>query len=161
MTTNRIPGFIWASVSVGIFRNMEDIEYALSKMCTSRTWDKSLSFCIQPAATLDLVTIRPSLFGGKGNMSRTEICKLGESIGLQECPQEVGPQLLIQGKVEKGIEEVFIASTEPMGSKNDVFLTISSRYGPLWLNCYVDFTEGFNSGDVWVFVKPRKQEKRQ
>lgn len=154
-----IPGFIWASVNVGIFRSIDDIEYALSQLPIGRSWDKSMSFEIQQFETLDLVTIRPYVHERKKEkMSRVEICQLGISLGLRPCPQEVGPQLLIQGKAEKGVEEVFIASTEPMGGRNDVVLTISQRFGPFWLNCYVDPTEGWSSQSPWVFVKPRKQE---
>jgi len=151
-----IPSFTWTSVNVGIFRTIDDLEYALSRLPIGRTWDKSLAFTIQPFKTLDLVTIRPRLYEKqKAKMSRLEICQLGVRLGLEECPQEVGPQLLIQGKAERNIEEVLIASTEPMGGRKDVGLTISQRFGPFWLNSYVDPEEGWNTDTVWVFVKPR------
>jgi len=152
-----IPSFTWASVNVGIFRTIEDLEYALSQLPIGRTWDKSLPFTIQPFKTLDLVTIRPRFYEKqKAKMSRPEICQLGVRLGLEECPQEVGPQLLIQGKAERNVEEVFIASTESMGGRKDVGLTISQRFGPLWLNSYVDPEEGWDTDTVWVFVNPRK-----
>lgn len=153
-----IPSFTWASVNVGIFRTLEDLEYALSQLPIGRSWDKdNLPFTIQPFKTLDLVTIRPCLYEHeKKKMSRLEICQLGIRLGLEECPQEVGPQLLIQSKAERSVEEVFIASTEPLGGRKDVGLTISQRFGPFWLNSYVDPEEGWNTNTVWVFVKPRK-----
>ncbi len=153
---SKIPDFIWATVNVGIFRTMDDIEYALLQLPIIRSWDKSLPFVIQSFKTLDLVTIRPCLFGGKRKrMSRLEICQLGVSLGLQECPQEVGPQLLIQGKASCGYEEVNIASTEPMGNRKDVYLIVGNR-GTAGLGCYVEDAKGFDTNTLWAFVKPRK-----
>ena len=157
---SKVPDFIWATVNVGIFRTMDDIEYALSQLPIIRSWDKSLPFMSQSFKTLDLVTIRPCLFEGeKKRMSRLEICQLGVSLGLQECPQEVGPQLLIQGKAPGGYEEVNIASTEPLGSRKDVYLVVGNR-GTAGLGCYVEDEKGFDTHTLWAFVKPRKQERQ-
>ena len=135
------------------------LHYAsITALNASNGWDplKSLPFTIQPFKTLDLVTIRPCLFGGKRKrMSRLEICQLGVSLGLQECPQEVGPQLLIQGKASCGYEEVNIASTEPMGNRKDVYLIVGNR-GTAGLGCYVEDAKGFDTNTLWAFVKPRK-----
>ena len=95
------------------------------------------------------------MLGQVANLSRAEICRLGVDRGLMECPQEVGPQLIIQGKLPKGSLEMKIASVEPLGGKCDILMSVNSRLGMPWVHVEFDPATGFDPDTLWIFVKSK------
>ncbi|MBU2539634.1 hypothetical protein KJ786_00515 [Patescibacteria group bacterium] len=107
---------------------------------------------------LDLVNISVADLGFKNGETREKIYARAKELGLELCPNEVGPQLRLQYKDQpKG--EVLIIAMEPItDSDGDLELFhVDHNDNSLWLNSYYA-----HSGSVWngnypfVFVLPRK-----
>ncbi|MSU55731.1 MAG: hypothetical protein EXS51_00265 [Candidatus Taylorbacteria bacterium] len=149
---------VWRTVKVGTYPTCADLEKAVNGKCGGRTWFSSLPFIIQPAGTLELTLVKGFQLGQRRNASRKEICELAKRARLQECPNEVAVQLVLQDFIDPYTFETNIGSTEKLGDRSDCYMSVNSRLGMVWLNCYVDQPEGFEPSIVWVFVVPQTEK---
>ena len=107
---------------------------------------------------VDLVNISVAELGFKDGATRKDIYERAISLGLELCPNEVGPQLRLQYKDQPNGEWLRIAM-EPITDSDGylrVFLVVHDDDG-LWLDGYYGRPDNFWDGHYhFVFVRPRK-----
>ena len=107
---------------------------------------------------LDLVNIATFELGFKGCAQRDEIYKRAKDLGLELCPIEVGPQLVLQygGRY---IGEWLLIATEPVlfpDGTQEILSVMRDEYNMV-LCAHGGQPEHFwHPEQQWVFILPRK-----
>jgi hypothetical protein len=115
---------------------------------------------------IDLVRVTKSILGIKGIVPIEKVWEVALRSGLELCPQETGPQLVLQWK---GIEDDFVRLAMQTFPGNWCLpeeppctfscgvsfgqVGLGSTYGPGALHGNGD---DYSDNNVWIFVKPRK-----
>lgn len=104
---------------------------------------------------VDLVVVTPKELGFNGNATYKDICAKANELGLDLCPNEVGPQLRLQYTDQPKDEWLLIAMEAIAGSDGYlVVFLVGHGDGGLWLDA-----DGGDPGGVWsagyrfVFVR--------
>jgi len=126
-------------------------------------WAKNLlsktAFTVADKETeVDLVSVATFELGFKTFISREEIYKRAEELGLELCPAEVGPQLALQYEGQFEGEWIMIAM-EPLASPDGTseIFSVRCENSKLMLCAYDSKPDKeWHSEQQWVFVLPRK-----
>jgi len=112
----------------------------------------------QEVMEVDLVIITGQEMGFEESVSRTAICDRAIELGLQKCPDEVGPALRNQ-YLDQPYGEWLVIGMDPITYHNGglYLLSVGSNISGLWFilehghpNCI------WNPDTKWVFILPRK-----
>ncbi|MDO8512011.1 MAG: hypothetical protein Q7S57_01960 [bacterium] len=109
--------------------------------------------------TLDLFLLRPGQFGIESNSSIDQILTAAVQAGLESCPRELAPYLLIKDKVAYG--ETFLVGMRPIfirrGSTSCVSTFYVNRpYRRLEHRCCCEGQVFCERYSTWLFVMTRK-----
>lgn len=155
----------WLTIKVGTgFRNATDFYLAFQKRRIKiRDWAREIlehkEFVpLAEKKELDLVNVATFELGFTKGASTKEIYEKAKALGLELCPIEVGPQLVLQYKGRYNGEWVIIATTPvllPDGKKE--ILSIKCEEGETVLCAHGGDPESWwNPEQQWAFVLPRK-----
>ena len=153
----------WRTLKLGTgLKIADDFRTALKKAdCNIGEWGNNILG--QPAFTVadmetevELVIASGTDLGFKGSATRADIYKRAQELGLDLCPNEVGPQLRLQYTDQPNGEWLLIAM-EPItdsGGDLDVFRVERNDDGTQWL--IGDFggpVSVWDAGYRWVFLR--------
>jgi hypothetical protein len=143
----------WRTIKLGTgLKTADDFIKVLKKAdCEITDWGKDIIG--KPAFTVateemevELVNVSGAELGFTSNVTRADIYKRAVELGLDLCPNEVGPQLRLQYKDQPEGEWLLVAMEPIIGSGGglSVFIVGRDGGGELWLDGY----DG-HPGDVW------------
>ncbi len=153
----------WKKIKLGTgLKDADDFRKALKKAdCNIGDWSNDIlgkpAFAVSPEETeVELVVVSVAELGFKEGATRADIYKRAQELGLDLCPNEVGPQLRLQYKDQHKGEWLLIGMEPITGSDGRLRVFIVGRYdhGKRWLG-------GRNGGPVyfwdagyrWVFLR--------
>jgi hypothetical protein len=117
------------------------------------------AFTIAPTEQeIDLVVVTVGELGFKNGAKYSDICQRAQELGLELCPNEVGPQLRLQYKDQPKGEWLRIAMEPITDSGGDRFIfKVGHGVNDLWL----DWNDGdpgivWNADNRFVFVLRKK-----
>lgn len=154
---------VWKKIKLGTGpKNADDFRTALKQAdCNIGDWGNDIlgkpAFTVSPEETeVELVNVSVAELGFKDGATRADIYKRANELGLDLCPNEVGPQLRLQYKDQPKGEWLLIAM-EPItvsGGDLDVFDVRRDVDGRRWLiaNCG-DAGRVWDAFSRWVFVR--------
>jgi hypothetical protein len=108
------------------------------------------AFMVAPKETeIELVVVSVAELGFKDGATRADIYKRAQELGLDLCPNEVGPQLRLQYKDQSKGEWLLIGMEPIATSVGDLYVFSVKRNddGRQWLSA-----NGGNPGNVWRAV---------
>ena len=157
---------IWKTIKLGTgFKNADDFRKAI-KQSGMFIGDWGNDILGKPAFTaateeteVDLVLVTVADLGFKDGAKRSDIYNRAIELGLQLCPNEVGPQLRLQYKDQPKGEWMFIGMEPITDSDGHLRVFYVGRYGDggLYLYGYHGYPDVFWRGHYrFVFVLPRK-----
>lgn len=161
-----IGGFpIWKTITLGTGLKTADDFRRVLKASGFRIGDWGNDIFGKPAfkaaiekTEVDLVNVSVAELGFKDGATRKDIYERAVGLGLELCPNEVGPQLRLQYKDQPNGEWLLIAM-EPITDSDgllSVFRVVHDDHS-LWLRGYDGSPDDFWRGrDRFVFVRPRK-----
>jgi len=156
---------IWKTIKLGTgLKTADDFRKALKQSgCKIGDWGNDIlgkpAFTVSETETeVNLVNISVAKLGFKNGATRKDIYERAISLGLELCPNEVGPQLRLQYKDQPNGEWLRIAMEPISGSLGDLSIfKVEHRGSGLWLDSGVGGPGGFWGGSSrFVFVRPRK-----
>lgn len=154
---------IWKTIKLGTgLKTTDDFRTALKSCnCKINNFSDNIlaklpkAFEISEETDVDLVLVSVAELGFKDGASRKDIYNKCQTIGLELCPPEVGPQLRLQYKDQLKNEWLLIGMepiTDSDGS-HQVFYVSHDSDG-LWLSSLYGYPDAFWDGGVrWVFVR--------
>jgi len=163
-----LPTFpVWRTIKLGTgLKTADDFRQALKlKQAGCKISDWANNILGKPAfiatATemeVDLVNVSVAELGFKEGATRKDIYDKAIKLGLELCPNEVGPQLRLQYRDQPEGERLRIAMKPIADSDGDltIFYVVHDDDG-VWLHGSNGYPDDFWSGDNrFVFVRPRK-----
>lgn len=143
---------IWKTIQLGTQKTVNGLQKSITRSGANISdWSKDIMF--KPEFTLskekkdvDLVILSVKELGFPDGATRQQIFDKAQSIGLELCPAEVGPQLRLQYTDQPKGEWLLIAMNPIKDSDGDpnVFFVLRHDDGSRWLHAYYDFP-----GHVW------------
>ena len=163
--TPDFPEFkVWKTIKLGTgFRNADDFRKALESG-GYRIGDWANDILGKPAfkvaaekIEVDLVKVTVAELGFKDGARRDQIYERAKEIGLELCPDEVGPQLRLQYRDQPNNEWILVGMESIFDSGGGLAVFGVGRRGSgLWLRGYWSNPDSFwGAGYRWVFVRPR------
>ena len=132
---------VWKTIKLGTHKNVDTLKKALTE-ASFRIGDWANDIlgkeAFKIAATeeeIDLVTVTVAELGFKDGAKYSAICERGLQLGLELCPNEVGPQLRLQYKDQPKGEWLRIAMEAITDSDGYLFI----------------FAVGYDRGELWLF----------
>lgn len=132
---------VWKTIKLGNYKNADEFRKALKKN-GFKTGDWANDILDKPAFTvagaeeeIQLVNVSVADLGFKNGATYKGICAKAKELGLELCPNEVGPQLRLQYKDQPKGEHLCIAM-EP----------ITDSFGNLSI-----FHVGHDDDDLWLY----------
>lgn len=156
---------IWKTIKLGTgLKTADDFSKALKQSgCKIGDWGNDilgkLAFTASDTeAEVDLVNVSVAELGFKNGATRKDIYDKTEELGLELCPNEVGPQLRLQYKDQPNGEWLRIAMEPIPDSGGDLFIfRVAHGVDDLWLHGDNGDPDDFWDGHSrFVFVRPRK-----
>ncbi len=156
---------IWKTIQLGT--GLKDanafLEALDSNGCKASNWGKKIlgkpAFRVAKKKTeVDLVNLSVAELGFKDGATINDIYERAISLGLQLCPNEVGPQLRLQYRDQPKGEWVLVAM-EPIADSDGSLsiFDVERDGGDLWLGAHDGSPDRFyGSYRRFVFVLPRK-----
>ena len=131
---------VWKTIKLGTIKNADEFRKALKK-AGSRISDWANDIIGKPAFTvasseeeIQLVNLSVEELGFKNGAKYGDICARAKELGLELCPNEVGPQLRLQYKDQPKGEWLRIAMEPITDSDGDLFIfLVVHDDGDLWL----------------------------
>lgn len=155
---------VWKTIKLGTHKDVNALKKAITKAgCKIGDWANDMlgkeAFTIAPTEQeIDLVVVTVGELGFKNGAKYSDICQRAQELGLELCPNEVGPQLRLQYKDQPKGEWLRIAMEPITDSGGDRFIfRVAHGVNDLWL--YWNYG---NPGHVWdaglrfVFVLRKK-----
>jgi len=152
----------WKIINIGTgFKNADNFREAIkteghdiSDWANDIIGKPAFSVSADEKKEIELVRVTVAEFGFKNGATLENIYARANELGLDLCPNEVGPQLRLQYKDQPKGERIRIAMDPIKDSDGDpcVFHVVRSDGGESWLSTDYDYP-GFvwSSDDVWVF----------
>jgi len=118
-----------------------------------------LAFAVSPEEKeVGLIVVSVAEIGFEGGATRVDIYRRAQELGLDLCPNEVGPQLRLQYKDQPKGELLLIAMEPIADSRGDLYVFNVERYGGGGQR--LDGSSGFlstfwNADDRLVFLRRR------
>lgn len=164
--TPDFPEFkVWKTIKLGTgFRNADDFRKALESG-GYRIGDWANDILGKPAfkvaaekIEVDLVKVTVAELGFKDGARRDQIYERAKEIGLELCPDEVGPQLRLQYRDQPNNEWILVGMESILDSGGGLEVFYVRRGGSgLWLfGSWGDSGRFWDADCRWVFVRPRK-----
>jgi len=159
---------VWKTIKVGgVLKAADDFRNALKKSninvseWVSEVLDRSSAEASLEEQEIDLVIVSPRKDFGTDRFE--DVCRRAESLGLEMCSREIGPQLRLQYLDQPKGERVLIAMRPIYGARMDpdpgIFTIDSSEYGKeLFLGSYGTGHGGNLYCQEIVFVRPRTKK---
>jgi hypothetical protein len=156
---------IWKTIKLGTgIKDADDFRKAI-KDCGMQIGDWANDILCKPQFTVateetevDLVIVSVAELGFKNRAKLKDIFTRAKELGLQLCPNEVGPQLRLQYP-DQSKNEWLIIGMEPVADSVGYLRLFSVAHGGggLWLGAYYDYPDSvWISSNRFVFVLPRK-----
>jgi hypothetical protein len=120
-TMNSFP--MWKTIKLGTYKDADDLLKTMKKKgVLIGEWANDIihqpAFTVSPKKTnVELVKATVDDLGFKKGAARKDIYKSALKLGLELCPNEVGPQLRLQYKDQPYLEWLLVAM-EPITSSN-------------------------------------------
>ncbi len=156
---------VWKTIKLGTgLKTADDFRKALKQSeCKIGDWGNDIlgkpAFTASETETeVDLVVVSIAELGFKDGATRKDIYNKAKKLGLELCPNEVGPQLRLQYK-DQPIGEWLRVAMEPISdSGGDLSLfEVGHDDSDPWLDGNHGSPDDFWSGfSRFVFVRPRK-----
>ena len=152
---------IWKTIKLGTCSSADVLSQAL-QVGDFRIGDRGKDILGKPAfkvspkeTSIELVNISVAELGFKDGATRKDIYERAISLGLELCPNEVGPQLRLQYKDQPGGEWLRIAMEPIAGSNGDLYVfDVALIDGGLWVFGYYGNPGSFWYGlNRWVFAR--------
>lgn len=135
---------VWKTIKLGTLKNADEFRKALKKD-GFKIGDWGNDILGKPAFTVpsaeeeevQLANVSVADLGFKNGANYGDICAKAKELGLELCPNEVGPQLRLQYKDQPKGEYLCIAMepiTDP-GGRLHIF-NVGHGDGDLWLDCF-------------------------
>ena len=168
MTTTQIGTIIKIKLGTGT-KDADGFRKALKKAdCNIGDWGNDIlgkpAFTVAPQETeVELVVVSVAELGFNEGATRADIYKRANELGLDLCPNEVGPQLRLQYKDQPKDEWLLIAMEPITDSDGDlgVFGVRRDGDGAQWLHAYYGLPGSFWLADYrWVFVRRKSFESQ-
>jgi hypothetical protein len=153
----------WKKIKLGTgIKNADGFRKALKEAdCDIGYWGNDIlgkpAFTVSPSETkVELVVVSVAELGFKDGATRADIYKRANELGLDLCPNEVGPQLCLQYRDQPKGEWLLIAM-EPIIDSDDglrVFDVKRNGDGGQWLDgCSGGPDHFWGAGYRWVFLR--------
>lgn len=142
---------VWKTIKLGNYKNADEFRKALKKN-GFKTGDWANDILDKPAFTvagaeeeIQLVNVSVADLGFKNGATYKGICAKAKELGLELCPNEVGPQLRLQYKDQPKGECLRIAMKPITDSDGNLSIFNVGHGVALWL-------DGINgdSDDFWI-----------
>ncbi|MDP2933520.1 MAG: hypothetical protein Q8N81_05320, partial [bacterium] len=156
---------IWKTIKLGTgLKTAYDFRQALKQSgCKIGDWGNDIlgkpAFTASETETeIDLVNVSVAELGFKDGATRKDIYDKAKELGLELCPNEVGPQLRLQYEDQPIGEWLRVAMGPLSDSVGSLYVFRVGRDGiGLWLSGSNGYPVSFWGGDIrFVFVRPRK-----
>ena len=160
---------VWKTIKLGTgLRTADDFKHALREggfkfsLWSEDIFNKSAFTVAVKALEAGLVVVSGSDLGFNDRVTRAEIYKRAQELGLELCPPEVGPQLRIQYK-DQPVGEELIIGMKPIissvgGHGPGVFVVdrlVGVNGSSPWLVGFYGGSEYFwDAHHRWVFLRP-------
>lgn len=152
----------WKTIKLGTgLQSADEFREALKNggFCIGSWGDNILGKPAFKAATketeIELINVSVAELGFKNCATRADIYKKALELGLELCPNEVGPQLRLQYRDQPKGELLLIAMEPITDSSGDLGVFYVEHYSRgLWLYCSDGRPDFFWDGDnSWVFAR--------
>ncbi len=153
----------WKKIKLGTgLKDADDFRKALKKAdCNIGDWGNDIlgkpAFTVSPEETeVELVVVSVAELGFKEGATCADIYKRAQELGLDLCPNEVGPQLRLQYKDQPKGEWLLIGMEPITGSDGHLFVFSVGRHdgGRQWLDGDYGKPDFFwYAGYRWVFLR--------
>ena len=153
----------WCKIKLGTgLKDVDDFRKTLKKAdCNIGDWGNDIlgkpAFTVSSEETeVELVNVSVAELGFKAGATRADIYKRANELGLDLCPNEVGPQLRLQYKDQSKGEWLLIAMEPIAGSDGglSVFRVERRGGGGQWLGGVDGRPVSFwGADDRWVFLR--------
>lgn len=153
---------VWRTVKLGTgIKDADSFRKALKQAdCNIGDWGNNIlcqsAFKVAEAETeVELVVVSVGELGFKDGATRADIYKRAQELGLDLCPNEVGPQLRLQYKDQPKGEWLLIAMEPITASDGNLIVFYVKRYdgGEQWLSGYGSPDFFWDADDRWVFLR--------
>ena len=150
---------VWKTIKLGNYKNADEFRKALKKN-GFKIGDWANDILSKPAFTvagaseeIQLVNVSVADLGFKNGATYKDICTKAKELGLELCPNEVGPQLRLQYKDQPKGEWLRIAMEPIIDSGGHLGIFNIVHYdGDLWLlGDYGDSVRFWNADYCFVF----------
>ncbi len=154
---------VWKTIKLGNYKNADEFRKALKKN-GFKTGDWANDILDKPAFTvagaeeeIQLVNVSVADLGFKNGATYKGICAKAKELGLELCPNEVGPQLRLQYKDQPKGEHLCIAM-EPITDSfgNLSIFHVGHDDDVLWLYGYYGYSVPFWSAYYRFVFRLRK-----
>ena len=141
---------VWKTIKIGTFKNAKELRKALKKNGFGIS-DKAKDILGKPAfivavveEEIQLVNVSVADLGYKSGATYKDICAKAKELGLEFCPNEIGPQLRLQYKNQPKGEDLYIAM-EPISDSGGDFriFNVGHGGGDLWLGGSIGYSDIF------------------
>lgn len=150
---------VWKTIKLGTLKNADEFRKAFKKD-GFKIGDWGNDILKKPAFTvssaeeeIQLANVSVADLGFKEGATYGNICAKAKELGLELCPNEVGPQLRLQYKDQPKGEYLRIAMEPIADSDGDLrIFNVECGVDALWLYGYYGFSGRFwNADDRFVF----------
>ncbi len=154
---------VWKTIKLGTLKNADEFRKALKKD-GFKIGDWGNDIIGKPAFTvasteeeIQLVNVSVADLGFKNGATYKDICAKAKELGLELCPNEVGPQLRLQYKDQPKGEYLRIAM-EPITDSDGILGIFDVGHGgdDLWLYGHYGYSVSFWSADYRFVFRLRK-----
>ena len=154
---------VWKTIKIGTIKNADEFRKALKK-AGFKISDWANDIIGKPAFTvasgeeeIQLVNLSVEELGFKNGAKYGDICARAKELGLELCPNEVGPQLRLQYKDQPKGEWLRIAMEPITDSDGDLDIFNVGHDGDgLWLRSNLGFSDDFWDASNRLVFRLRK-----
>ena len=154
---------VWKTIKLGTIKNADEFRKALKK-AGFKISDWANDIIGKPAFTvasgeeeIQLVNLSVEELGFKNGAKYGDICARAKELGLELCPNEVGPQLRLQYKDQPKGEWLRIAMEPITDSDGDLDIFNVGHDGDgLWLRSNLGFSDDFWDASNRLVFRLRK-----
>ncbi len=151
---------VWRIVGLGTHKSHEELRLSLlDGGCKIGVWGGDILKEVQVASEpieVELVAVTVAELGFSDGAKRSEIYSKAQSLGLELCPAEVGPQLRLQYLGQPPNQWLLLIAMEPIVDSDvapRVFY-LGHDSGGRWLDaCYGHPDAFWHGGYRWVFCR--------
>jgi len=155
---------IWKTIKLGTYKNVDALRNSIKSDGNIEISDWANDILGKPAFTvagaeeeIRLVNVSVADLGFKNGATYKDICAKAKELGLELCPNEVGPQLRLQYKDQPKGEYLRIVMEPISGSSGDLNIFGVEHDGDdLWLHSCHGFSDYFWRANYRFVFRLRK-----